>query len=223
MLNRVHVEFKKCTEGAKLPVYATEGSAAMDMFLPEGREPIVIPPGHRSLVGTGWKAAVPEGFAMFLYSRSGHGARQGVTLANSVGVIDSDYRGEIMACVVNHGDTDFVIHPGDRFIQASIQAVHRAEINELSEYQDLIATDRGAGGFGSTGRAEVVVTPPVAPPSWPFPKMSPPSPRQTYTYVQLGVSQAVYEEISKKLREAGYDHCFDGVNIDMSGIALIPE
>lgn len=132
---------------AHLPVYGSEHAACMDFSVPPGNSYTILP-GERALIGTGWAVAVPDGYCLQLYSRSGHGAKLNVKLANSVGIIDSDYRGEVMACVYNAGDKSALFLPGDRFVQAMLVATPRIEMDVVSE---LPVSTRGAGGFGSTG------------------------------------------------------------------------
>jgi len=132
-------------EGAgKLPEYASEGAAGADL---RAREAVVLPPGARAAVATGVHLEIPAGHVGLVWPRSGLAVRSGIdTLA---GVIDSDYRGEVRVVLVNHGDAEFRIEPGDRIGQLLIQPVARAT---FSRAPALAATSRGEGGFGSTGR-----------------------------------------------------------------------
>ena len=132
-------------EGAgKLPEYASEGAAGADL---RAREAVVLPPGARAAVATGVHVEIPAGHVGLVWPRSGLAVRSGIdTLA---GVIDSDYRGEVRVVLVNHGDSEFRIEPGDRIGQLLIQPVARAT---FSRAPALAATSRGEGGFGSTGR-----------------------------------------------------------------------
>jgi dUTP pyrophosphatase len=132
-------------EGAgKLPEYASEGAAGADL---RAREAVVLPPGARAAVATGVHVEIPAGHVGLVWPRSGLAVRSGIdTLA---GVIDSDYRGEVRVVLVNHGDAEFRIEPGDRIGQLLIQPVARAT---FSRAPALAATSRGEGGFGSTGR-----------------------------------------------------------------------
>lgn len=131
-----------------LPYYATEGAAAVDLHACID-EAVTLPPGGRALLPTGLAAAIPAGHVGLLAVRSSMGIRHGVTLSNGVGVIDSDYRGEILVGLQNSGGEDFVVRPGDRIAQLMIAPVVQAEV-VLTE--ELDETQRGAGGFGSTGR-----------------------------------------------------------------------
>lgn len=131
-----------------LPSYQSEGAAAMDICACM-TEDIVILPMARAMVPTGFAIETPPGMVTLLFGRSGLGVKQGVTLSNCVGVIDSDYRGEVKVGLTNYGETPFTIHTGDRIAQMAVVPVVRAQL-ELSE--SLSETGRGSGGFGSTGR-----------------------------------------------------------------------
>jgi dUTP pyrophosphatase len=112
-------------------------------------EPLTVPPGGRAAVPTGLAMALPSrDYVALVFSRSGHGFKQGVALANSVGVIDADYRGEISVGLINRGDEPFVVRDGDRIAQLAVLPVCRAA---LSWAEELPVTERGSGGFGSTG------------------------------------------------------------------------
>jgi dUTP pyrophosphatase len=111
-------------------------------------EPIVLEPGARALVPSGLLVAVPEGFEMQVRPRSGLAAKHGVTVLNAPGTVDSDYRGEVMAILVNHGDAAFTIAHGDRIAQIVIAPVVMAGFEVVEQLPD---TARGSGGFGSTG------------------------------------------------------------------------
>mgnify|MGYP001145070186 FL=1 len=131
-----------------LPFYATPGSAAMDLHACID-EAVSIPAGGRKVVPTGLAIALPSpDYVALVYARSGLGIKHGVAPANCVGVIDSDYRGEIMVGLQNSGESDFTVRPGDRIAQLMIAPVVRAD---LCVVEELDETDRGAGGFGSTG------------------------------------------------------------------------
>jgi dUTP diphosphatase len=131
---------------ALLPLYATEQAAGMDLFAVEEAE---IPPGGRAVVSTGLAVEIPAGFEGQVRPRSGMAARHGVTVLNSPGTIDSDYRGEIRVLLVNLGGEPFVVRPGDRVAQLVVSPVVRAGLLEVAELCD---TARGAGGLGHTGR-----------------------------------------------------------------------
>ena len=139
---------KKLSPSAKMPTYATEFSAGADLYaLPELGE-MTVEAGQTLLIRTGLAAAIPEGYAGLIYARSGLACKRGLAPANKVGVIDSDYRGELMVALHNHGDIPQTVEPGDRVAQFLIMPVIQASFCETDE---LGETDRGAGGFGSTG------------------------------------------------------------------------
>ncbi len=128
-----------------LPSYATVGSAGMDL---RAAETAILKPGARALIATGLAIALPEGYEAQVRPRSGLAVKHGVTVLNSPGTIDADYRGEIKVPLINHGSEDFVIARGDRIAQMVIAAVTTVELVEVEVLDD---TARGAGGFGSTG------------------------------------------------------------------------
>jgi dUTP pyrophosphatase len=130
-----------------LPSYATEGSAGLDLLAAVDAD-IELKPGARQLVPTGLAIALPLGFEAQVRPRSGLALNHGITLINSPGTIDSDYRGEIKCPMINHGDTAFRITRGMKIAQMIIA---RHEIAELEEVRELPTSARGAGGFGSTG------------------------------------------------------------------------
>jgi len=132
-----------------LPAYETAGAAGMDLraAVPE-EEALVLRPGARAAVPTGLTFALPDGFEAQVRPRSGLALKAGVTVANAPGTIDADYRGELKVLLVNLGEEDFVIRRGDRIAQLVIAPVVQATWREVGS---LDATDRGAGGFGSTG------------------------------------------------------------------------
>ena len=144
---RVQLKRLPGSEGMPLPAYETEGAAGMDL---RAAEAMILKPGARCLVPTGLSIAVPQGFEAQVRPRSGLAVKHGVTVLNSPGTIDSDYRGEIKVPLINHGQEDFLIARGDRIAQMVIAPVTRigwAEVEALDE------TTRGSGGFGSSGRA----------------------------------------------------------------------
>jgi len=136
-------------EGLPLPAYETPGSAGMDLraAVPEG-EPMTLRPGARAMAPTGLCIAVPPGYEAQVRPRSGLAARQGVTCLNTPGTVDSDYRGEVKVILINLGEEDVVIRRGDRIAQMVICPVVQAG---WTESETLDETQRGAGGFGSTG------------------------------------------------------------------------
>jgi dUTP pyrophosphatase len=128
-----------------LPAYATAGAAGMDVV---AAEDVAIAPGARHAVATGIAMAIPHGFEIQVRPRSGLALKHGVTVPNTPGTIDSDYRGELKVILINHGDSTFVVQRGDRVAQLVLAPVTRATWLESDE---LDATARGVGGFGSTG------------------------------------------------------------------------
>lgn len=130
-----------------LPAYATAGAAGADLRAALG-EPLLIPPGGRAAVPSGFAFEVPDGYEMQVRPRSGLAARHGVTVLNAPGTVDSDYRGEVMAVLVNLGQAPFVVRHGDRIAQLVVAPVSIAAFAEVAE---LGETARGPGGFGSTG------------------------------------------------------------------------
>lgn len=132
-----------------LPQFATPGSAAMDLRACIDR-PVTIRAGERTVVPTGLAMALPSAdYVALLFARSGLGIRQGVCLSNGVGVIDSDYRGEIGVGLVNLSQEAYTVQPGDRIAQLMVVPVERPTVSLV---EDLDDTSRGSGGFGSTGR-----------------------------------------------------------------------
>lgn len=130
-----------------LPAYATEHSAGLDL-LAAVKENVVVKPGERMLIPTGISIALPDGYEAQVRPRSGLALKHGISLVNSPGTIDADYRGEIGVILINHGATDFTIERGMRIAQMVIAPYSRAQFSEVLE---LPSSDRGAGGFGSTG------------------------------------------------------------------------
>jgi len=147
MTHKVNVEVKRLPhgEGLPLPAYATEGSAGMDVV---AAEDVTIAPGTRHAVATGLCFAIPLGYEIQVRPRSGLAFKHGITVPNTPGTIDSDYRGELKVLLINHGPEDFVIARGDRVAQLIVAPLTQGVWQEVDE---LDATERGAGGFGSTG------------------------------------------------------------------------
>jgi dUTP pyrophosphatase len=137
-------------EGLALPAYQSAGAAGLDLLaaVPE-TTPVVLAPGKHAMVPTGLTIALPPGYEAQVRPRSGLAAKHGVTVLNSPGTIDADYRGEIAVILINHGEVSFTIRRGERVAQMVIAPVIRAELVVTAS---LSATDRGSGGFGSTGR-----------------------------------------------------------------------
>lgn len=128
-----------------LPAYQTKGSAGMDIC---SNEDMYLSAGHRAAIGTGLYLEIPEGWEVQVRSRSGLAIKNGISVLNSPGTIDSDYRGEIGVILTNEGTEGFMINRGDRIAQLVLQPVHQMEFEEVDE---LCQTERGEGGFGHTG------------------------------------------------------------------------
>lgn len=144
----MNIKVKKLNENAKLPFRATVGSAGADLFACIDDD-IILAPNERKLVSTGIAIEVPSSeYCAFIFPRSSVSSKFGVSLANCVGVVDSDYRGEVKIPLINHSDEPFTVHDGDRIAQLVIMPV---EVPDFVEADELGATERGAGGFGSTG------------------------------------------------------------------------
>ena len=144
----IKVNFKKLNENAVKPTYGTEFSAGADLYACEGGE-VAINPGETKLIHTGLSLQIPEGYAGLIYARSGIATKRGLAPANKVGVIDSDYRGEIMVSLYNHSDAPQTIADGERIAQLVITPFLKVEYNETDTLTDTV---RGEGGFGSTGK-----------------------------------------------------------------------
>lgn len=132
-------------EGLALPAYATAGAAGMDVL---AAEDVRLMPGARHAVATGFAMAIPEGFEIQVRPRSGLALKHGISLPNTPGTIDSDYRGELKIIMINLGDSDFAIARGDRIAQLVLAPVVLADWTEVDALDE---TTRGSGGFGSTG------------------------------------------------------------------------
>ena len=143
------VLIKKLDHAKDLPLPNYESVAAAGMDIRAAVEtPIVIKPGERTLIPTGLQMALPEGYEAQIRPRSGLAIRNGITMLNSPGTIDADYRGEVKVIAINHGQEEFVVNHGDRIAQMVIAPVTQLP---LLEVEALDETDRGEGGFGSTG------------------------------------------------------------------------
>lgn len=148
MANPVGVQVKRLPhgEGLALPAYATAGAAGMDVL---AAEDVTLTPGMRHAVATGLSMAIPEGYEIQVRPRSGLAYKFGVTVPNTPGTIDSDYRGELKILMINHGAEDFLVKRGERVAQLILAPVTQAAWQEVDTLDDTV---RGAGGFGSTGR-----------------------------------------------------------------------
>jgi dUTP pyrophosphatase len=143
----VEIQVLRHGEGLSLPAYATEGSAGMDLRAAVD-EPIVLKPGKRCLVPTGLRIALPQGYEAQIRPRSGLAIREGVTVANAPGTVDSDYRGEVKVGLINLSDEAHTIQRGDRIAQMVVAPVTRVAWQPVPSLDE---TARGVGGFGSTG------------------------------------------------------------------------
>ena len=132
-------------EGLPVPAYATEGAAGMDVV---AAEELVLAPGARHAVATGFAMAIPAGYEVQVRPRSGLALKHGITCLNTPGTIDSDYRGEVKVILANLGDAPFPIKRGDRIAQLVPAPIQRAILDEVTSLDETL---RGAGGFGSTG------------------------------------------------------------------------
>ena len=146
-MTEIPVRLKRLNNGhgLALPAYATEGAAGMDLV---SAEDVTIAPGARHAVATGLSMAIPPGYEIQVRPRSGLALKHGITVPNTPGTIDSDYRGELKAILINHGSEPFTIRRGDRVAQLVLAPVTRAVWEEVEQLED---TERGSGGFGSTG------------------------------------------------------------------------
>ncbi len=142
------VPVKLLNPRAKLPTYGTAGAAGADLYaLTDG--PVTIAPGETAKIPTGLAVAIPQGYVGLVFARSGMACKRGLAPANKVGVIDADYRGEVMIFLHNHSPEPQVVEDGDRVAQLMIVPYLTAQ---FAPAEELEGTERGAGGFGSTGR-----------------------------------------------------------------------
>lgn len=141
------LQIKQLTPNATVPTYAHEGDAGMDL---RASEAALLPAGGRATVGTGIAVALPHERVGLVHPRSGLAAKNGITVLNAPGTIDAGYRGEVKVILLNTSEEDFTVSPGDRIAQLVIQKVERPAIEVVDSLED---TERGAGGFGSTGVA----------------------------------------------------------------------
>ena len=145
---KIDMKIKKLSPEAILPAYASAGAAGADLYALPTADPVTVGAGETAFIHTGVAMAIPEGYVGLIYARSGLACKRGLAPANKVGVIDSDYRGEIMVALHNHSDKPETVLPGERIAQFVIAPVIVADWQECETLDD---TDRGAGGFGSTG------------------------------------------------------------------------
>ena len=139
------LQIKRLTKTAITPEYQTAGAACFDLHADGVQNTPPLQPNSNRIVNTGLAVKVPEGYALFIFSRSGHGFKNNVALSNCVGVVDSDYVGEIKIALSNHGNDNFVFRQGDRIAQGLVLPVERVVFEEVEELPDTV---RGAGGFG---------------------------------------------------------------------------
>lgn len=144
----IDVKIKLLSETATLPEYATDGSLGMDLSA-NVSEPTLIKAGERALIPLGFAMQIPDGWGAFVFPRSGLSFKSGITMCNCVGVIDTDYTGEVKVAVLNTSRTDYTINLGDRIAQMVFLPVEKAKLVVAESLDD---TDRGVGGFGSTGK-----------------------------------------------------------------------
>ena len=142
------IRVKKVRANAMLPTYGSQQAAGADLYACLD-EDVTIAPGQTVMIPTGLSMELPVGYAGFIYARSSLGTKRGLAPANKVGVIDSDYRGEFMVALHNHGKVEQTVCHGERIAQLVIAPVVTPGFTEVSELSD---TERGAGGFGSTGK-----------------------------------------------------------------------
>jgi len=144
----IHVQIKKIHPKAEIPEYMTQGSAGCDIKACL-TDPLSVLPGQRAVIPTGLAFGIPEGYEIQIRPRSGLALKKGITVINSPGTIDCDYRGEVKVLVINHSDEEVVIAHGERIAQCVLNKVNQIDWNLVEE---LSETARGVGGFGSTGR-----------------------------------------------------------------------
>lgn len=147
--DRLEIPIQRLAHGGGLPLpdYATAGSAGLDLAAAVTSD-LVLPPGGRALVPTGFAIALPEGYEAQIRPRSGLAVKNGIAVLNAPGTVDSDYRGEIMVCLINHGDQPFTIGRGTRIAQMVVAPVSHVAFRPT---ESLDSTARDSGGFGSTG------------------------------------------------------------------------
>ena len=147
-MTKFDVNIKKLNENAVIPTYGTEYAAGADLYACMD-EAVTINPGETAFIKTGLAMEVPVGYAGLIYARSGLACKKGLAPANKVGVIDSDYRGEIMVALHNHSNEAVLVDSGERIAQLVITPYIVAAFNQVDELEETV---RGEGGFGSTGR-----------------------------------------------------------------------
>ncbi len=148
MVTNIPVNIKKLRENAIIPTYGSEFAAGADLYACIDESPLLINPGETHLIPTGLAMELPIGYAGLIYARSGLASKKGLAPANKVGVVDSDYRGEVMVALHNHSKETASISSGERIAQLVITPYIAAVFNTVDSLED---TTRGTGGFGSTG------------------------------------------------------------------------
>ena len=143
------VNFKKLNKNAVMPTYGSQFAAGADLYALTNGETVTFASGETKLIKTGIAMEIPEGYAGLIYARSGIANKRGLAPSNQVGVVDSDYRGEIMVSLHNHSNEEQSITDGERIAQLVIAPFLKVEYTEVDELTD---TERGEGGFGSTGK-----------------------------------------------------------------------
>ncbi len=151
-MSTIQLKVERLPHCRALPKYATPGSAGMDLVLALD-EPFELLPGKRAKLPTGIKIEIPRGYEAQVRPRSGLADKAGISLTNCVGTIDSDYRGEVLVLVINHGDQPYTFNPGDRIAQMVVVPVPYIEVIEVASVSE---SERGEGGFGSTGKTAFV-------------------------------------------------------------------
>ena len=141
------IQIKKLSTSVSIPKYETPGSSGMDISAHIEND-IIIYPGEKALVSTGFSLSIPIGYEVQIRPRSGLAAKKNITILNTPGTIDADYRGEIKVILINLGKKKFIVENGDRIAQMVVCPVVQAHLDEVKELSD---TERGSGGFGSTG------------------------------------------------------------------------
>ena len=144
----VKVLIKKLDPAVEIPNYKTKGASGMDLMA-FTKQPIILAPKNSCLVPTGLSVAFPEEYEIQIRPRSGLAAKNNISVLNTPGTIDSDYRGEIKIILFNHGDSEFIINNKDRIAQMILTPVHKMVLEEVDNLPDTL---RGKGGFGSTGK-----------------------------------------------------------------------
>ena len=143
----VKIQIKKLSTSVSIPKYETSGSSGMDIAA-QIEKNIIINPGEKAIVTTGFAVSIPRGYEVQIRPRSGLAAKKNITVLNTPGTIDADYRGEVQVILINLGKESFIIENGERIAQMVVCPVVQADLEEVKE---LSSTERGLGGFGSTG------------------------------------------------------------------------